>query len=104
MSRPSRANRTDGNQSAIVEWLRALPGVSVAVEHDDIIVGYQGRNYWFEVKNPETCFLADGITFTATAIKKSQSKIRATWSGQYEIVWSVEQILKTIEFNRKVIL
>ena len=96
---PRRAQKVDSNQKDIVAELRSIPGVSVAVNHDDIIVGYKGRNYWFEVKNPARCFKADGITFRKGVIKESQSKIRSTWMGQYDIVWSVEQILEKIGAN-----
>ena len=86
----------DGNQQAIVDALRSIPNVTVAVGHDDIIVGYQNRNYWFEVKNPDTAFKADGMSLKKGAIKASQEKIRRTWAGHYDIVWSLDQIQRKI--------
>ena len=53
-----RAARTDENQASIVAGLRAF-GASVQPLHavgqgcPDLLVGYRGRNYLIEVKNPE---------------------------------------------------
>lgn len=89
-----RAARIDDNQAEIVNALRKIPGVTVETGHDDIIVGHNGRSFWYEVKNPETCFLADGVTFKKGAIKQSQITIRESYTGHYKIVWSLEMILK----------
>ena len=99
MSKYRQAARIDDNQKEIVKYLRSLPGVSVAVSHDDLLVGYEFKTFWFEVKNPETCFLADGITFKKGAVKESQTKIRRTWQGHYNIVTSLEQIIEDINYD-----
>lgn len=91
-----RAARIDDNQNGIVEALRGIPGVTVALQHDDMLVGYKGQTYWYEVKNPARCFLANGVTFKKGAIKPSQTKIRAAWTGHYKIVWSLQMILDDI--------
>jgi len=88
-------NRVDDNQREIVKQLRAMPGVTVAVDHDDLIVGFRGRNWWFEVKNPDTVSKVTGKV-QPSKLKKAQHKLRQTWQGQYDVVWTVEQILKII--------
>lgn len=93
-----RAMRIDDNQRDIVDALRKL-GISVALKHDDILVGYKQRTYWFEVKNGERCFLADGVTFRQGALKPGQDKLRRTWMGHYDVVWDLDMILYTIGYK-----
>ena len=80
-----RAAKVDSNQYQIVEDLRSM-GYSVEVGHDDILVGYRGRTFWFEIK-----------TGPKAAIKKSQNKLLAEFKGHYSIVWSTLMILKEID-------
>lgn len=69
-------------------------GISVMqTDEVDLICGWRNQNFLFELKNPEKLFKADGVTFRKGAIKESQSKLRATWQGNYNIVWSIDQIL-----------
>ena len=97
---PRRAQRRDANEKKIISQLRAVPGVSIMqCSEIDLIVGFKGHNFLFELKNPDTAFLADGITFKKGAIKESQSKIRRTWQGHYNIVTSLEQILEDINYD-----
>ena len=98
MSRGKWAQRVDDNQSLIIDQLRNM-GVSVAPRHDDLFVGFRGKNYWFEVKNPAVCFNADGITYKKGAIKESQMKLRRTWRGHYSVVTHIEQILEQIGYS-----
>ena len=94
MSKFRRAARVDNNQKYIVDQLRSIPGVTVEVNHDDILVGYKGRTYWFEIKNPEVAN-ANGRVFESK-IKDDQKRIRRTWTGHYKIVSTLEEILKEI--------
>jgi hypothetical protein len=91
--------RVDDNQAEIMAGLRNL-GISVEPRHDDLLVGFRRRTFWFECKNPTTCFLADGVTFKTGAIKKSQSKLRSTWRGHYSVVTTIEQILNQIGYEQ----
>ena len=84
MSKYRRAAKVDANQNQIVAELRKL-GYSVAVGHDDILVGAHGKTYWFEIKTSEKA-----------QVKESQKKLIAEWIGHYSIVWSTEMILKEI--------
>ena len=72
MSKYRQAAKVDANQAEIVSQLRDM-GISVELNHDDIFCGWRGRNFWFELKNPDTAFLVDGVTFKKGAIKPSQT-------------------------------
>ena len=85
MSKFRRAAKVDANQGAIVKELKAM-GYSVALTHDDILVGHRGKTYWFEIKTSEKA-----------PIKDSQHKLIAEWKGHYAIVWTTEMILKEME-------
>lgn len=88
--------KVDANQPEIVKQLRAIPGVQVEVDKDDILVGYKGVNYWFEIKDPEKTLKADG-SFKAGALKDCQIELLASWPGQYDVVTSFEQILEILQ-------
>ena len=84
MSKYRRAAKVDSNQSQIVRDLRKA-GFSVELNHDDILVGHQGKTYWFELKaGPKS------------RLKDSQKKLLAEWKGHYAIVWTTEMILEEI--------
>ena len=93
----SRARKVDDNQSALVASLRELPGVTVSTDHDDILVGYRTRNYWFEVKNPKRCLNKHG-ELLSSALRPKQVELLATWRGHYAVVWNVEQIREAIQY------
>lgn len=84
MSKFRRAAKIDANQNAIRYELEAL-GYSVVPGHDDILVGHNGKTYWFEIKaGPKS------------RVKKSQNKLLAEYKGHYAIVWSTEMILEEL--------
>ena len=89
-----RADKIDANQQAIVRQSRQLPGITVETGHDDIMVGCNGRTYWYEIKNPG-CRKADG-TWKQNAIQDYQIKLAATWTGHYKIVTSLAEILEDL--------
>lgn len=92
MSKYRRAAKVDANQAAIVKALRSIPGVKVAPKHDDILVGYRGQTYWYEVKRPETkAKRTEG--FRKGTLKKSQEALKETWTGQWRVITSVDEIL-----------
>ena len=84
MSKYVRHKRIDANQPQIVKELRAM-GLSVELDHDDILVGHDGKTYWYEIKTGEKA-----------EVKDSQKKLLAEYKGHYKIVWSVEMILADI--------
>ncbi len=84
MSKYVRHKKVDANQADIVEDLRKA-GLSVELDHDDILVGHQGKTYWFEIK-----------TGPKAKVKDSQKRLLKEWKGHYKIVWSTEMILEEI--------
>jgi len=94
MSKWRRAKKTDNSQLEIVKQLRSTPGVTVEVNHDDILCGFRGRTFWFEIKSPAV-FKKDG-TPQKNAIKPSQVKLLETWTGHYKVVSTIEEILAEI--------
>ena len=93
----SRARKVDDNQASLVASLRELPMVTVSTDHDDLLVGYGMRNYWFEVKNPKRCLNKSG-ELLSSALRPKQVELLATWRGHYAVVWNVEQIREAIQY------
>jgi hypothetical protein len=90
MSKYRRAAKVDSNQAEIVKALRVVPGVTVALRHDDILVGYRGRTYWYEIK-----------TGQRAEIKAGQAMLCHTWTGHYRIVSTAHAILVDIGIEQK---
>lgn len=101
MSRRWQTKNTDRNEKKIVAKLREIPGVMVETGHDDLLVGYKGRTYWFEVKNPNK-INKDGTVQRQGRRNKTQEKqdkLLQEWPGQYNLVWNLDQILTVIGLN-----
>ena len=81
-----RAAKIDKNQTEIVKALRAIPGVTVAVGFDDILVGHKGKSYWYEVKADATAKKRKGKT------GDDQRRFEMEWQGHYKIVCSLDEI------------
>ncbi|HHS83689.1 MAG TPA: hypothetical protein ENK38_02030 [Gammaproteobacteria bacterium] len=97
MSHPRRANKIDKNQQAIVRYLRSLPGVSVELGHDDILVGYNLLTFWFEIKSPDVISKRTGKVIRSEK-RRSQNRLQRTFAGHYSIVSSAKEILDEIGF------
>jgi len=88
-----RANRVDANQPEIVRQLREI-GCSVLDTHDlgkgapDIVVGWRGYNWLFEVKSDKGRMTPDETTF------------HLTWQGQIHVIRNVEQALEIMAHAR----
>jgi len=93
MSKHRRAAKIDINQPQIVKGLRSIPGVTVELNHDDLLVGYQGVTRWYEIKSELAVSRKTGKVLES-GIKPSQKKLRAEWKGHYKIVASINEILK----------
>jgi hypothetical protein len=91
---PVYKKKIDANQPDIVKALRDIPGVTVEVDKDDILVGRNNCTYWFEIKDPSVIKKSGG--FKAGAIKPSQVELLKKWQGHYSVVWTLEQILDEI--------
>ena len=96
MAKWRQAAKVNENQKDIVDELRKEPGISVELGHDDIIVGYKGRNYWYEIKDPAKTLDKDGRV-KKNAIKPSQIKLLREYTGHYRIVWTLDEILHEIK-------
>ena len=94
MTHKRYANKVDANQKQIVKELRKIPGVSVKPGHDDILVGFRGRTFWFEVKNPNT-LKKDG-SFYKGRVKEGQTKLQNEFNGHYSIVTTSKEIMQEI--------
>jgi hypothetical protein len=87
--------RIDSNQNSIVKSLREIPGCSVALRHDDILVGYKGKNFWYEIKT-EDCVSKKTGTVLESAKKDSQKPLEREWKGHYKIISNLDEILREI--------
>jgi hypothetical protein len=94
MGKRQYAARIDDNQKQIVENLRKILGVSVVVGHNDILVGYNGMTFWYEIKNPRA-FRLDG-QIRKKEIKESQRRLLKFWKGHYKIVSTFKEILNDL--------
>ncbi len=89
----------DGNQQAIVKALRKIPGVSVACTHQvskgfpDIVVGYKGANYMFELKDGKLPPSARKLTFEEVMFHR-------TWCGAVCVVTSLNEALIAIGIKK----
>ena len=90
-----RAAKIDENQPGIVKALRKIPGVSVEVGHDDILVGYKGRTYWFEVKRPDAISKRTGMIKDSEITQTERDRFNH-FCGHYSIVWEIEHILDEV--------
>jgi len=95
MSKWRKAARIDKNQREIVKRLRAFPNITVALGHDDVLIGYKGKNFWFEIKNPDKVSKKTGKAWDS-AKKPSQIELEKTWCGHYRIVSSFEEIFNEL--------
>ena len=90
MGKYRRAESTDTNQKDIVKELRKF--ASVELNHDDILVGYKGVNYWYEIKNPNAANKNRKVYQSKK--QDGQKKLEAEYKGHYKIVCSLEEILE----------
>lgn len=93
MSHKTRyAANTDKNQTDIVKQLRQIPGVTVALNHDDFLIGCQNLTFWVECKSVNA-LKKDG-TLRKGALKKSQKDLLQNWRGDYFVASTFEQIIE----------
>ena len=89
--------KVDNNHPKIVSELRELKGVtvrSVATIKNflDIIVGYNGKNYLFEIKDPKKP--PSGRKLTA-----GEQKFMEMWTGQADLALTTQDIIKAIDYK-----
>ena len=98
MSRNRYARRTDDNQKDIVKKLRKIESLSIELDKDDILIGYEGQTFWYEIKTPESVSKKTG-EINESAKKDGQKDLEKTWKGHYKIVSSVEEILIDMKYG-----
>lgn len=94
-----RAARVDANQGPIVKELRSIPGVTVEVGHDDILVGHRGRTYWFEIKSDGAVSRRSGNILDSRK-QDGQRELEERWRGHYRVVATLDEILQEIGLTR----
>ena len=92
MGRNRFDKKVDANQAVLVKFLKKI-GVSVEVDMDDILCGWEGRTYWFEIKNPSTVSKKTKQILDS-AKKPHQIELENEWKGHYRIVSNIDEILK----------
>jgi hypothetical protein len=89
----------DGNQASIVRQLRAM-GASVLHTHIlkncfDILVGYRGRTFLIEIKDPAQPPSARELT-------PGEAKFKAQWRGSpYHVVLTIDEAIAIITTPEK---
>ena len=90
------AKRTDDNHRDVVDEFReVMPDATVfdasgaGNGFPDLVIGWQGRNYLFEVKDPEKCPSARSLT-------DAQKDFHIGWQGQVTVVHSAAEICATL--------
>jgi len=97
MGHDRRNSKVDGNHKSIVKDLEKLNGVSVKSVAQikkflDIVVGYDGNNYLFEIKNPE-------YPPSARKLTPDEKKFHESWKGQADVVLTTQEILNKIGYK-----
>lgn len=86
--------RVDKNQGEIVDALRSV-GASVfdlsrfGRGMPDLIVGFRGKNFLIEVKNPQTSYGRKGLNLI-------QTRWVDKWNGDVHIAYTIEDALRAI--------
>lgn len=89
-----RSARVDANQSHLVAALRSFASVAVTSAvgkgFPDIVVGYRGRNYLFEIKDPKKPPSARRLT-------EHESDWHRLWLGQVHVVETLDDCLRVMQ-------
>lgn len=88
-----RANKVDENQNKIVEHLLTVPGMSVEKNHHDLLVGFQGKTLWVEVKN-EDCYSKKTGILLESSKRDSQKDLDKRWKGARIYAKSADDVFR----------
>lgn len=90
------AKRTDSNHRDVVDELRqTMPDASIfdasgtGAGFPDLVVGWRGMNYLFEIKDPEKPKSSRSLT-------DAQDTFHLSWQGQVTVVHTAAEIIATI--------
>ena len=83
------AKKIDSNQTEIVSWLRGIGALvystaSLGKGFPDIVCGYRGEIYLFEIKTPEGKLTRDEVKF------------HEQWFGYVHVVRSISEVKNVI--------
>jgi hypothetical protein len=76
--------------------MRSIPGLSVVHTHTvgkgmvDVIAGFRGANYLFEIKDPKKSPSQRRLT-------EDEEKFHNEWTGQVAVVETLEDVLKILK-------
>ena len=93
------ARRVDNNQKEIVKDLRKM-GYSIEPDHDDILLGTQGRTFWYELKSAHATSKKTGQVRESSK-QKSQKRLLLTYKGHYAIVSNLDELLANLKNELK---
>jgi hypothetical protein len=91
-----KAKRVDDNQKELVRRMRLIPNLTVAHIHTigqgvpDLLVGYRGKNYLFEVKDPTKRPSARKLT-------EAEEKFHQQWTGTIHVVMTLDDVLDVLK-------
>jgi hypothetical protein len=89
----SHANQRDGNEKAIVDALLHIGASVVRLDKPcDLLVGYRGCTYLFEVKLP----LGPRGGSSHSKLNEYQSGFAQTWRGQFDVIRSAEDAIEIL--------
>jgi Holliday junction resolvase len=91
-----RSAHTDANQAEIVRCVRKMGATVVSLAAvgqgvPDLLVGYRGVNYLFELKNP-------GQDKSKQRLRVCQAEWHAKWGGRVQVVTTWNEIGHAIGF------
>lgn len=93
---PQYAKRTDDNHKEVVaQFRKAMPEATVfdasgaGNGFPDLVIGWNGRNYLFEIKDPEKPQSKRSLT-------DLQKDFHVSWQGQVHIAHSATEICATL--------
>jgi len=90
--------RTDANHKKLIDKIRQIPSASVFSTHEvgkgfpDIVVGYRGLNYMFEIKDGKK-------TASKKKLTQAEIKFHSNWTGQISVVEKIEDILNILKIK-----
>lgn len=91
-----RVRKADANQSRLVSQIRKIPGATVRHTHTvgdgftDIVVGFRGLNYLFEIKDPDKPLSQRKLT-------DDEEQFFKEWTGQADVVETIDDVLKILK-------
>ena len=87
--------KTDQNHTALLKQIRKIPNVSVCDLSGagsgvpDVCLGFQGRNYFIEIKRPD-------VAPSASKLNDKQQEFFETWRGQAQVVRTLADVLAVL--------